>query len=207
MKKPLRYFLYLVVSMWIHQVNADTYNANTYDDIAKATGGKVTHMSKEDINDPAIRKEILESLNSSTPAKEPLPNFSSNKSAWYLRKLKLKVQSTGTIGAHAGWAYNKFSIEKMAENLSPNDVPGLLELFSTEENPICIEMALGSQCQAGLDGVLNSVNDKTFHKFNATYVDTHAAKEIIERISNFDRCDAETRQHAQQALVILRQNK
>lgn len=42
----------------------------------------------------------------------------------------------------------------MAKILSPEDVPELLELFSTEnESPVDIQFVLASQCRADLEDV------------------------------------------------------
>lgn len=202
-KKFPMYFFSCVFIMCVHPVSADVY-----DDITKATGGTVRHLSRESMKTPAVSKQILSDVTRPAAQREVLPNFSSGRSKWSLQKLKLQVQSTGTIGAHAGWAYNKYSFEKMASSLSSDDVPGLLELFCTEEgSTVGVQFALASQCRAGLDGVLASVRDKTFHKHGASFVDTFAAEEIIKHISTFDRCDAATKEAAKQALMTLRTAK
>lgn len=199
MKKVLFYIFSFIFLGYLHKVYADT---NNYRDQLSAR--KPFQVSKETINDPDIQKRIAYDFSQTYPPIEQLTSYSSHQSKWSLNILKLKISSTGTIGAHAGWAYNQYSFEKMSKILSPKDVPGLLELFSTENSSTTgIEFSIASQCRAGLEELLMSVHNKAFHKLNGRMIEISTATSIITNISKSSVCDKQTKQDALKVLTSI----
>lgn len=106
-----------------------------------------------------------------------------------------------SMGPH-GLGYNSSSLWKMSHLLSPKDIPILLSLHANNVRRTGVKFALASQCKAGLDGVLEAVEKKTF-----SFSD---AEDTLHLIVGFNQCDSQTRQLAQEAnqkLKLIREEE
>lgn len=180
-------------------------SADTYDDLVVGGKGGVIRLKRDSLKDASTRETLAESI-APKVSKNTYPDIPRTHSTTALGILKMKIRSTGTTRvARAAWGYNAQSMEKMSTLLTPEDVPALLELYATDNGMIdALRNALASQCRAGLDAVLLSMQNKTFHAQGARSVDKYTASEIVHKISVFDRCDAQTQQDATHALMSLR---
>lgn len=182
-------------------------HADVYDDIAAATHGSVTRLPRPAAGDVVVPKIPYRSAREDLAPPPPQVPIKHHAPA-VLEKTKRTVVMTGSVGPHAGWSYNLYSFQKMAQQLSAEDVPVLLELFTLDNVSIfSLELALASQCQSGLDGVAKAVSDGNFRQYNRATVDYDVAEHIAEKIAGFDRCDQATKLRAQQMAQTWRDSR
>jgi len=76
------------------------------------------------------------------------------------KSVLLKIHSTQTLTAHLSWGYDHGSVVTMSKRISPSEVPILIDLFFEGADPLGVELALSSQCGAGLDGLRHAADTR-----------------------------------------------
>ena len=113
--------------------------------------------------------------NPQSPAESP-------KSAERIRQIILHSRN---LGAH-GMGYNSQSLNRLAQKLTPADVPNLIELAADKDLYVGVQFALASQCDAALIPVWEAVIQ---HKMPGL-----DAEDVMRLIEDFAACTPETRQ-------------
>jgi hypothetical protein len=111
-----------------------------------------------------------------------------SKSAGQLRRTILKTRH---LGAH-GWGYNSDSLRELSQKLSPQDVPGLIDLLTDKDLHVDIEFALASQCEAAIYPVRDA--------FAAKKMMFLEAEDTLDLVESFTGCTPETRERAKAML-------
>ena len=104
-----------------------------------------------------------------------------------LEQLRRAILATRHLGAH-GLGYNDESLRKLSQELTPNDIPGLIDLLADKDLRVGIEFALASQCEAAIYPVREAALGHKMLFLNA--------EDTMQLIENFPACSWEARQRA-----------
>jgi hypothetical protein len=113
-----------------------------------------------------------------------------------------KIHRTRTLGPHLTMGYNKQSEVTLSKQLSPQDVPALLDLLLEEREPVGVKMALATQCGFALDGIQEAVQEGRFGT-NRERSKLDLAREVISRIETSPLCSSKTHDDAQRMRADL----
>lgn len=102
-------------------------------------------------------------------------------------RLRQMILAGRHLGAH-GLGYNNESLSQLAQKLTPNDIPGLIELLADKDLRVGVQFALASQCEAALYPVRDAAVE---HKMMSL-----DAEDTMHLVETFSSCAPETRQKA-----------
>ena len=134
------------------------------------------------VKSPLIHVLVLCSLCLAANARSALA--SSDTPAVRVRRIILHSRH---LGAH-GMGYNSQSLTELSQELTPADVPIVLDLVADRDLSVGVEFALASQCGASIMPVREAAVQ---HKMD--FLD---ASDTMYLMSDFDGCPPETRQRA-----------
>ncbi len=112
---------------------------------------------------------------------KPTSSSPSNSESTVLNKLfrAKRLNTDGSIG------YNQSSYQQLAQTISTEDMPYLLNIIGGKNPPSVAYIALGSKCDIGLDHVIAQLNGNEMSSENA--------KLVLTVIQNFDGCSDDTK--------------
>jgi hypothetical protein len=91
------------------------------------------------------------------------------------------------LGAH-GMGYNGQSLSTLSQELTPADIPALIDLLSDKDLRVGIEFGLASQCEAALYSVRKAAVELRMQFFDA--------EDTMRLVESFTGCTPETHQRA-----------